>query len=96
MIRLAIPRLAMAAILLVFSAVVLADEARLDSTQQIRMVDINSAGSAGIAAALDGFGLTKAQGIVVYREMFGSFHSVEELLGVKASELRPLRRIGSA
>ena len=57
------------------------------------MLDINSAGSAGIAAMLDGFGLTKAQVIVVYREMFGGFHSVEALLGVKASELRPLRRL---
>lgn len=28
-------------------------------------------------------GLTKAQEIVAYREMFGSFHSVEELADVK-------------
>jgi competence protein ComEA len=83
MIRLAIPRLAMVAVLLVFSTVGLAVEAQPDSTQQIQMLDINSANAAAIAAALDGVGLTKAQEIVAYREMFGSFHSVEELAEVK-------------
>jgi competence protein ComEA len=81
MIRLALPRLAMVAVLLAFSAVGLAVEAQPDSTQQIQMLDINSADA--IAAALDGVGLTKAQEIVAYREMFGNFHSVEELADVK-------------
>ena len=79
--RLAIPRLAMVAVLLAFSTVGLAVEAQPDSTQQIQMLDINSADA--IAAALDGVGLTKAQEIVAYREMFGNFHSVEELADVK-------------
>jgi len=83
MIRLAIPRLAMVAVLLVFSTVGLAVEAQPDSTQQIQMLDINSANAAAIAAALDGVGLVKAQEIVAYREMFGSFHSVDELADVK-------------
>ena len=43
MIRLALPRLAMVAVLLAFSAVGLAVEAQPDSTQQIQMADINSA-----------------------------------------------------
>ena len=81
MIGLAISRLATVAVLLVFSTVVLTFEVRLDSTQQIQMLDINSADA--IAAALDGVGLTKAQEIVAYREMFGNFHSVEELADVK-------------
>jgi len=81
--RLAIPRLAMVAVLLVFSTVGLAVEAQPDSTQQIQMLDINSADAAAIAAALDGVGLTKAREIVAYREMFGSFHSLEELADVK-------------
>ena len=81
MIRLALPRLAMVAVLLAFSAVGLAVEAQPDSTQQIQMLDINSADA--IAAALNGVGLTKAQEIVAYREMFGNFHSVEELADVK-------------
>ena len=67
MIGLAIPRLATVAVLLVFSTVVLAVEARLDSTQQIQITDINSADPAATAAALDGVGLTKAQEIVAYR-----------------------------
>jgi competence protein ComEA len=83
MIRLALPRLAMVAVLLAFSAVGLAVEAQPDSTQQIQMLDINSADAAAIAAALDGVGLTKAREIVAYREMFGSFHSLEELADVK-------------
>jgi competence protein ComEA len=61
----------------------LAVEAQPDSTQQIQMLDINSADAAAIAAALDGVGLTKAREIVAYREMFGSFHSLEELADVK-------------
>ncbi|GJM12093.1 MAG: hypothetical protein DHS20C12_04960 [Pseudohongiella sp.] len=81
--RLAIPRLAMAAILLAFSTVSLAVEAQPETTQQFEVLDINSADAAAIAAALDGIGLTKAQEIVAYREMFGSFHSVEELAEVK-------------
>ena len=83
MIRLALPRLAMVAVLLAFSAVGLAVEAQPDSTQQIQMLDVNSADAMAIAAALDGVGLTKAQEIVAYREMFGNFHSVEKLADVK-------------
>ena len=79
--RLAIPRLAMVAVLLAFSTVGLAVEAQPDSTQQIQMLDVNSADA--IAAALDGVGLTRAQEIVAYREMLGNFHSVEELADVK-------------
>jgi DNA uptake protein ComE-like DNA-binding protein len=67
MIGLAIPRLATVSVLLVFSTVVLAVEAQLDSTQQIQMADINSADPAAIVAALDGVGLAKAQEIVAYR-----------------------------
>ena len=83
MIRIALPRLAMVAVLLAFSAVGLAVEAQPDSTQQIQMLDVNSADAMAIAAALDGVGLTKAQEIAAYREMFGNFHSVEELADVK-------------
>ena len=57
MIRLALPRLAMVAVLLAFSAVGLGVEAPPDSTQQIQMLYVNSAEAAAIAAALDGVGL---------------------------------------
>ena len=46
-------------------------------------IDINSADAAAIAAALDGVGLVKAQEIVAYREMFGAFKTVDELMEVK-------------
>lgn len=52
-------------------------------TQQITMLDINNADAAAIASALDGVGLSKARDIVAYRELFGSFHSVDELAEVK-------------
>lgn len=83
MIRLAVPRMAVAAILLAFSTFTLAVEAQPATTQQIQMLDINSADATAIAAALDGVGLAKAQEIVAYREMFGDFHSVDELAEVK-------------
>ena len=50
---------------------------------QASIVDINSADAATLAAALDGIGLVKAQEIVAYREMFGSFQSVDELVEVQ-------------
>ena len=71
--RLAIPRLAMVAVLLAFSTVGLAVEAQPDSTQQIQMLDINSADPAAIAAALDGAGLTKAEEIVAYPKCLAAF-----------------------
>ena len=37
---------------------------------------------AAIAAALTGIGPAKAKEIVAYREMFGSFRALEELLAV--------------
>jgi len=83
MIKLALPRLALAAVLLAFSTFSLAVEAQPDNTQQVQLLDINSADAATIAAALDGVGLTKAQEIVAYRDMFGDFRSVEELTEVK-------------
>ena len=51
--------------------------------EETAQIDINSADAAAIAAALDGIGLVKAQEIVAYREMFGAFTTVEELMEVK-------------
>ncbi len=53
------------------------------ASAEVTRIDINSADAAAIAAALDGVGLVKAQEIVAYREMFGAFKTVEELLEVK-------------
>ncbi|MXX07360.1 MAG: hypothetical protein F4Y89_06775 [Gammaproteobacteria bacterium] len=50
---------------------------------EMAQIDINSADAAAIAAALDGVGLVKAQEIVAYREMFGAFKTIDELMEVK-------------
>ncbi len=83
MTRLTVSKLAVAAIMLALSPISFAVEANPGVTQQISMLDINNADATAIAAALDGVGLSKAQDIVAYREMFGNFHSVDELAEVK-------------
>ncbi|MEX0965417.1 MAG: helix-hairpin-helix domain-containing protein [Pseudohongiellaceae bacterium] len=92
MIRLAVHRLAIAAVLLAFSTVGFAVEAQPETTQQVQVLDINSADAAAIAAALDGIGMTKAKEIVAYREMYGSFHSVDELAEVKGIGMATIER----
>ena len=52
------------------------------TTEQVMQLDINTADAATIAAALTGIGPAKAKEIVAYREMFGSFRALEELLAV--------------
>lgn len=54
-----------------------------EATETVALLDINSADAATIAEALDGVGLVKAQEIVAYREMFGNFESVDELVEVQ-------------
>ena len=46
-------------------------------------VNINVADAATLAAALNGVGLSRAEEIVRYREAYGPFSSVEELVEVK-------------
>ena len=46
-------------------------------------VDINAAGAAELATALDGVGQSKAEAIVEYREANGPFKSVDDLALVK-------------
>jgi competence protein ComEA len=46
-------------------------------------VDINVAGAAELATALDGVGQSKAEAIVEYREANGPFKSVDDLALVK-------------
>jgi competence protein ComEA len=59
-----------------------ADEPSRVMDQQLQ-VDINSADASAIATALDGVGLVKAQEIVAYREMYGDFRSIDELVEVR-------------
>ena len=59
-----------------------AAEGPQQTTEQVMQLDINTADAATIAAALTGIGPAKAKEIVAYREMFGSFRALEELLAV--------------
>jgi len=51
--------------------------------QQLASININSADAETLAAGLKGVGITRAQEIVRYREAFGPFASVDELVEVK-------------
>lgn len=72
-----------AALLLALSPFSLAIQEVSATSEQVQQLDINHADAQAIASALDGVGLVKAREIVAYREMFGAFRSVEELLEVK-------------
>lgn len=74
---------AFAAIILTIASLSLAVEATQLTTEQVVQLDINVADATAIAAALDGVGLIKAKEIVAYREMFGNFRSIDELMEVQ-------------
>ena len=73
----------LAACLVICTPHLAAAQAESQATQQSEQLDINNADAATIAAVLDGVGMVKAQEIVAYRDTFGSFRSIEELLEVK-------------
>ena len=52
-------------------------------TIEAEQVDINHADAATIARVLVGIGMSRAEAIVAYREEFGSFASLEELMMVR-------------
>lgn len=83
MVRIPLLRAVLTAVVMLFTPLLIAAQELPETTQQVAQLDINSADAATIAASLDGVGLVKAREIVAYREMFGSFRSVEELLEVK-------------
>ena len=72
-----------AALFLAFMPFAQAADAADSTTEQIIQLDINSANAESIVNALDGIGMVKAREIVAYREMFGDFHTVEELAEVR-------------
>ena len=57
--------------------------AKDEATPAAATVNINVADAATLAAALNGVGLSRAEEIVRYREAYGPFSSVEELVEVK-------------
>ena len=46
------------------------------------MLDINQADAASIASVLKGIGPAEAKELIAYREMFGSFRTLDDLLEV--------------
>lgn len=46
-------------------------------------VNVNTAGAEQLAQILDGVGRARAQAIIDYREQYGEFKSVEDLLDVR-------------
>ncbi|MCG2634896.1 MAG: helix-hairpin-helix domain-containing protein [Gammaproteobacteria bacterium] len=56
-------------------------------------VNVNTADAATIAENLKGIGDKKAQAIVEYREQYGSFATVEQLLDVKGIGEQTLQAI---
>lgn len=50
---------------------------------QAQLVNINTADAATLAAGLRGVGLSRAEDIIRYRETYGPFATVEELVDVK-------------
>lgn len=56
------------------------DQVKTDISEEL---DINSAGIEEIAAKLDGVGQSRAEAIVSYRDEYGAFKTIDELLEVK-------------
>ncbi|NVK21676.1 MAG: helix-hairpin-helix domain-containing protein [Kangiellaceae bacterium] len=59
-------------------------------SEQLQMININKADEHQLAKMLHGVGLKKAKAIVEYREQFGDFKSVNELIAVKGIGQRTL------
>ena len=53
------------------------------TTSQMQVVNINKADAATLAKALDGVGKSRAQEIVRYRDAYGPFLTVDDLLLVR-------------
>ena len=85
-------KVVLAALLAICTPLLTAAQIESGATQQSELLDINNADAAAIAAALEGVGMVKAQEIVAYRETFGSFRSLEELLEVKGIGANTIER----
>ena len=57
--------------------------AELAVAEQTRAVNINSADAKTLAQNLDGVGKSRAEEIVRYREAYGPFYSVDDLMEVR-------------
>lgn len=60
--------------------------------QVVAKVNINTADAKALAEVLNGVGLKKAQAIVAWREKFGKFLRIEQLMDVKGIGEKTLQR----
>jgi competence protein ComEA len=67
------------------------EPAKVITTQEIQVVDINKADIASLAS-LKGVGVKRAKAIVAYRELHGEFNTVDDLLNVKGIGAKMLLR----
>ncbi len=70
------------------NALILAVVLQTAALAQTGRVDINTANAEEISQVLVGIGPSKAQAIVAYREEFGQFEDVDELINVRGIGLR--------
>ena len=54
-----------------------------DPAPVVQTVNINKADATALAGALNGVGLSRAEEIIRYREAYGPFKTIEELMDVK-------------
>lgn len=59
------------------------DSAPIVSSQNTNQVNINNASAEVLAEKLNGIGMQKAKAIVEYRDKYGAFNSLENILEVK-------------
>ena len=69
------------------------ESSSVQASEAQNQLDINSADAKTLADSLVGIGLTKAQDIVAYREMYGNFRSIDELTEVKGIGEATLEKI---
>lgn len=65
------------------SVIILSYCSSLFAAEPASSVNINTADASELSAALIGVGQSKAQAIITYRESYGPFKSVDELVAVK-------------
>ena len=78
-------RIVVASFLLLMGSMVGAGSVMAESNEPVaqQVVNINTADAETLSAGLKGIGLKKAQAIVVHREQYGQFKTLNELTDVK-------------
>lgn len=70
-------------LLITLSSITLSSHLWAEETKAPQSININTANAETIAKTLKGIGIKKAEAIVEYRQTFGEFAALEELVEVK-------------